>query len=540
MEYPFKDLLPLDEVLAREGYYKDWTHLDPEVFYSLTQISNFIKTKGYGVDVRLLIAQLAEHFGLKTTQVVDLANLLQQEFTNLEGVTQSFTNNINSLVAQMEADKNTIVANATVDSEVILARGSKATLGQRLNETDSYIANMHITNVINHGGKGDDSTDNSPAINSAIASLPNGGVIEFPEGTFLFKSAFNIPEGITIRGRGYSTILKRGFTGDLIPDMRGKSSIQELFIDGNSSVYGEGRGIVFANPISPKSSLKSVDMRHFSSPCVYFEEDAGGQFMASNCFFYPDNNDTPAVKMVGDTDGASSKHFTDCESSGTLYDFGNCGDVYINGGFTQGLVFGTNATKIMINNMRWGNVDGRRFLIQGSSHKISNIVSAVRVDINGSHITFSGEVPDYDIKIISGTNNDIQIRGNRPYDCIVEGSIRNPTLGNGDLKAYYNRSGNIVKAMIQLRVGSTTDMGEGYLSFSLPYPDFLGVAQVCGVGITQGGTQDIQFTLRAIPGNQKVELFYVGDQGVIIRLKGDSPIFKENTIIRLTADYSTP
>ena len=135
MEYPFKDLLPLDEVLEREGYYKDWTHLDPEVFYSLTQISEYIKTKGYGVDVRLLISQLAEHFGLKSTQIIDLANLLQDKFDNLEGVTQSFTNNINSLVAQMEAEKNAVIANATVDSEVILARGGKATLGQRLDET---------------------------------------------------------------------------------------------------------------------------------------------------------------------------------------------------------------------------------------------------------------------------------------------------------------------------------------------------------------------------------------------------------------------
>ena len=72
MEYPFKDLLPLDEVLEREGYYKDWTHLDPKVFYSLTQISEYIKTKGFGVDVRLLIAQLAEHFGLKTAQINEI------------------------------------------------------------------------------------------------------------------------------------------------------------------------------------------------------------------------------------------------------------------------------------------------------------------------------------------------------------------------------------------------------------------------------------------------------------------------------------
>ena len=151
MEYPFKDLLPIDEVLEREGYYKDWTHLDPEVFYSLTQISEYIKTKGFGVDVRLLIAQLAEHFGLKTAQVVDLGNLLQAEHTSLkqqvkQAVAQvnadrnALETQFNQSVAQMEADKNAVIANATVDSEVILARGGKATLGERLDDTTAQLA----------------------------------------------------------------------------------------------------------------------------------------------------------------------------------------------------------------------------------------------------------------------------------------------------------------------------------------------------------------------------------------------------------------
>ena len=171
MEYPFKDLLPLGEVLERDGYYKDWTHLDPEVFYSLTQISNFIKTKGYGVDVRLLIAQLAEHFGLKTSQVVDLANLLQQKFTNLEGVTQSFTSNINSLVSQMEADKDAVIANATVDSEVILARGGKATLGQRLDDASTQLAHVQSDRAISPDDfEGNDFEKVQSAIDEAIES----------------------------------------------------------------------------------------------------------------------------------------------------------------------------------------------------------------------------------------------------------------------------------------------------------------------------------------------------------------------------------
>ena len=82
-EYPFKDLLPIDEVLEREGYYNDWTHLDPEVFYSLTQISEYIKTKGFGVDVRLLIAQLAEHFSLKASQINEIERLFNDVMKEL-------------------------------------------------------------------------------------------------------------------------------------------------------------------------------------------------------------------------------------------------------------------------------------------------------------------------------------------------------------------------------------------------------------------------------------------------------------------------
>ena len=100
MEYPFKDLLPLDEVLEREGYYKDWTHLDPEVFYSLTQISEYIKTKGFGVDVRLLISQLAVHFGLRVTQITDAMN----EFIDLKPKAElSISRSVEALSKSTEA-----------------------------------------------------------------------------------------------------------------------------------------------------------------------------------------------------------------------------------------------------------------------------------------------------------------------------------------------------------------------------------------------------------------------------------------------------
>ena len=60
MEYPFKDLMPLDEATARDGYYKDWTHIDADTFHQISELVKFIREKGYGVDTREAIAQALE------------------------------------------------------------------------------------------------------------------------------------------------------------------------------------------------------------------------------------------------------------------------------------------------------------------------------------------------------------------------------------------------------------------------------------------------------------------------------------------------
>ena len=60
MEYPFKSLMPLDEVTARTGYYKDWTHIDAETFHQISELVKFIREKGYGADTREAIAQALE------------------------------------------------------------------------------------------------------------------------------------------------------------------------------------------------------------------------------------------------------------------------------------------------------------------------------------------------------------------------------------------------------------------------------------------------------------------------------------------------
>ena len=60
MEYPFKDLLPREEVTARQGYYRDWSHIDAETFHQISELATFIREKGHGADTREAIAQALE------------------------------------------------------------------------------------------------------------------------------------------------------------------------------------------------------------------------------------------------------------------------------------------------------------------------------------------------------------------------------------------------------------------------------------------------------------------------------------------------
>ena len=60
MEYPFKDLQPLNEATERTGYYRDWSHIDADTFHQISELVTFIREKGYGADTREAIAQALE------------------------------------------------------------------------------------------------------------------------------------------------------------------------------------------------------------------------------------------------------------------------------------------------------------------------------------------------------------------------------------------------------------------------------------------------------------------------------------------------
>ena len=57
-------------------------------------------------------------------------------------------------------------------------------------------------NVLDFGADNTGATDASAAIKAAIDSLPSGGEVLIPEGTYLISSPITLVGGITVRGKG--------------------------------------------------------------------------------------------------------------------------------------------------------------------------------------------------------------------------------------------------------------------------------------------------------------------------------------------------
>ena len=104
MEYPFKDLQPLDETTARTGYYRDWTHIDAETFHQISELVKFIREKGYGADTREAIAQALErvyHDAMKSGNADMELSMARKHFKDLASRLDASDDKLTSAAARL-------------------------------------------------------------------------------------------------------------------------------------------------------------------------------------------------------------------------------------------------------------------------------------------------------------------------------------------------------------------------------------------------------------------------------------------------------
>lgn len=152
MEYPFKDLLPLDEVLEREGYYKDWTHIDANTFHQISELVKFIREKGYGADTREAIAQALErvyHDALISGNANMEVSMARKHFKDLATRLDASDDKLNSATTQLaqKVNKNQgEITSADLSQEVKeqMTGGSVAVVGVN-SVLESNVVDKQIT-----------------------------------------------------------------------------------------------------------------------------------------------------------------------------------------------------------------------------------------------------------------------------------------------------------------------------------------------------------------------------------------------------------
>lgn len=169
MAYDFNSLDKVkEEQPADLKYYRDYTNIAdtiPEVEagkkdnVSMT-LARWIRQKMYGRDVRESIAQFVEWVSVLTNKAIDKVDDNAERQTTLEEQFQSVLNETTS--------KDVISA-----PEIIAARGGKATLGERLDETTMQLAEL-IHNIFIDGLVLDGVTDNTQTIVNELSQKSSG------------------------------------------------------------------------------------------------------------------------------------------------------------------------------------------------------------------------------------------------------------------------------------------------------------------------------------------------------------------------------
>lgn len=365
-------------------------------------------------------------------------------------------------------------------------------------------------NVKDFGAVGDGTTDDAAAIDAAFtaANAAAGSIVFFPAGTYRRTTAFSIPAYTTVKGEGsQSTKILRAFVGDFVTSFGAYAVLDDIQIDGGST--GAGRGVLIPSGQGGQKIDRSV-IRRFSEPCLEFAADGGAYFSSTASDFVTTGalGTVASVKVNGTDSAAVPRAFHGPSGQGTtLFDFGGASDFFATNFYSNGLIYGAAANKVMLDNVRLG--DAAAVTLNGGDHLLRGI-SAIAITVNATGSVLDIQAPSWAITD-SGSGNSI-LMVSRSFTPTLT-NAGGATLGNATVASRWSRQGRRVTVEYDITWGNTSSAGTGSLALSLPVAANSQIVQAAGsaLAVNAGSTTFAVAVPRVV--NSASEVTFWGNAG---------------------------
>jgi hypothetical protein len=329
-----------------------------------------------------------------------------------------------------------------------------------------------MTSVKAFGAVGDGVANDAPAFNAALAAST---IVYVPPGTYKIGSAITVPANTSLVGAGRGTSkLLHAFNGDMMT-LGNYANLADLWLDGQGATY-TGQGVVINNGTG-RQNITSCRITDFAAACLYFQVQGGTQCSVFDLIASQTNGATGTGNfaiVIQDTgsveSGAYPRKFSHIETNGFCsFSFGSSNNTYISNSFLADLFYSLNSRATLISNCRLANQ--LALTIQGNNHTIIGcaITPQITIQTTSDNIALQGNSYN-NLPIIDNANNTRNLLDawRQAYTPAITSGGTAPSLGNGTITGSFSRSGATTSIVGELTIGSTTTLGTGILSISLP------------------------------------------------------------------------
>jgi hypothetical protein len=329
-----------------------------------------------------------------------------------------------------------------------------------------------MANVKAFGAVGDGIADDTAAF---VAAMDVSTAVYVPPGTYKITSTLAVPANTSLIGAGRGTSkLVHAFNGDMMT-LGNYANLADLWLDGQGATY-TGQGVVINNGTG-RQNITSCRITDFAAACLFFQVQGGTQCSVFDLIASQTNGATGTGNfaiVIQDTgsveSGAYPRKFSHIETNGFCsFSFGSSNNTYISNSFLADLFYSLNSRATLISNCRLANQSA--LTIQGNNHTIisSAITPQITIQTTSDNIALQGNSYN-NLPIIDNANNTRNLLDawRQAYTPALTSGGTAPSLGNGTITGSFSRSGSTTSIVGELTIGSTTTLGTGILSISLP------------------------------------------------------------------------